>query len=103
MQRIDPRDIACHVHVILTCMPKGARHAGGWSGEQAVHAATAKIMALFERAVILKPDEVLIHRGSDTSPIAHGPGEFGVTEPWPFEPGCRPPSVAKPPKPHEAA
>ena len=96
MQRIAPRDIASHIHVILSCMPKGARNAGGWTGEQAVKAATAQIMALFEHAVILKPDDVLLSRGNEYNPLSYGPGEFGVTEPAPFEPGCKPPVVPEP-------
>jgi hypothetical protein len=96
MQRIDPKDIAIHISVTLTCMPKGARNAGGWSGEAAVHAAAAKIMSLFDRAVILKPDQVLVSRGSAFHPVEYGPGEFGVREPHPFEPGCKPPMVLRP-------
>lgn len=98
MQRIGQTDIATHIRVILNCMPKGARNAGGWTGEQAVREAAAKIMALFERTVILKPDDVLVSRGDATTPLSYKPGEFGVTEPAPFEPGCRPPVVPKPPK-----
>ena len=97
MKRISQTDIATHIHVILTCMPKGARNAGGWTGERAVRAATALIMELFNRAVILEPDAVLLSRGDALNPSSYGPGQFGVTEPWPFEPGCRPPTTPKPP------
>ena len=82
MQRIAHTDIATHIHVILTCMPKSHKSAGGWRGEQAVRAATAKIMALLERAAIYMPDDV-IEPGGTYSPPTRVPGQFGVTEPWP--------------------
>lgn len=97
MKQISQTDLAIHIHVILTCMPKTDRNAGGWRSEQAVRAATAKIMELLERTVILKPDDVLASRGDALAPMSYKPGEFGLTEPGPFEPGCRPPATPKPP------
>lgn len=85
MKQISQTDIAIHIHVILTCMPKNDRSAGGWRGEQAVRAATAKIMELFDRAVILAPDEVLDRPGNGMHPNSYRRGQFGVTEPWPAE------------------
>jgi len=97
MRRFDLRDIATHIHVILTCLPKADRSAGGWRGEQAVKSATSQIMEILAGAVVLQPDEVVVSRGSENHPVAYGPGQFGVTEPWPFEPGWRPPVMPKPP------
>jgi len=85
MRQISQTDLAIHIHVILTCMPKNDRSVGSWRGERAVRAATTKIMALFERTVILAPDDVLEHRGASMSPNTYKRGEFGVTEPWPPE------------------
>ena len=96
MKLVSQTDIAIHIRVILTCMPKGARNAGGWTGEQAVRSAAAQIMDLFKRAVVLAPDDVYVPGSAHTSPSSK-PGQFGVTEPWPFEPGCRPPATPKPP------
>jgi len=97
MKRLDLREVATHVHVILTCMPKLEKSAGGWRSEQAVRSATSQIMALFERTLILTPDPVLIGRGEGNTPISYGPGEFGVSEPWPVEPESWAPAVLKPP------
>ena len=102
MKKLDLRDIATHIHVILTCMPKRESRAGGWEGEQAVKSATSRIMELFKRAVIFVPDEIPT-RGNGYSPPVPEPGEFGVTEPWPFEPGCRPPFTPRPPGKGDAA
>ena len=96
MKHVSQTDIAIHIRVILTCMPKGARNSGGWTGERAVKAAAAQIMELFKRAVVLAPDDVPVPASSFTSP-SWKPGQFGVTEPWPFEPGCRPPTEPQPP------
>ena len=96
MKLVSQTDIAIHIRVILTCMPKGARNAGGWTGERAVDAAAARIMGLFDRAVVLAPDDVYVPSSPLTSP-SFKPGQFGVTEPWPFEPGCRPPMTPRPP------
>lgn len=96
MKKLDLRDIASHIHVILTCMPKSDSRAGGWQGEQAVKAATSRIMELFKRSVVLVPDDIPTPGSGYSHPMPQ-PGEFGVTEPWPFEPGCRPPSTPKPP------
>jgi len=96
MKHVSQTDIAIHIRVILNCMPKGARNAGGWTGERAVNAAAAQIMDLFKRAVVLAPDDVPVPASPFTS-LSCKPGQFGVTEPWPFEPGCRPPTTPQPP------
>ena len=96
MKLVSQTDIAIHIRVILTCLPKGVRKAGGWTSERAVNAAAAQIMDLFKRAVVLAPDDVYVPGSSLTSPSSK-PGQFGDTEPWPFEPGCRPPTTPKPP------
>ena len=101
MKLVSQTDIAIHIRVILTCMPKGARNAGGWTGERAVNAAAAQIMQLFKRAVVLAPEDVYVPGSPHTSP-SREPGQFGVTEPWPFEPGCRLPATPTPPSKGDA-
>jgi hypothetical protein len=97
VKKLELRDIEINIHVILMCLPKTDRSAGGWRSEQVVRAATAKIMEIFRHSVVLLPDQVVTDRGSALHPVSYGPGQFGVTEPWPFEPGCRPPTTPKPP------
>lgn len=76
MKKLDLRDIATRIHVILTCMPKTDRNAGGWRGEQAVKAATSRIMELFKRSVVLVPDEIPTPGSGYSHPFPQ-PGEFG--------------------------
>jgi len=78
------------IRIALTCMRPGKRSAGGWSGERAVEEATDKIVAHLKGKAIFAPDPVW-STGPDGHTWGEEPGEFGRSEPWPFQPGHRPP------------
>jgi len=65
-------------------------------GERAVKEATARVMKILSRAVILIPDEITGF-GPDGYNAGSRPGKFGETEPWPFEEGHKPPVKLLPP------
>ena len=91
MRRISLDDLRMRIAIALTCMRPGARSAGGWNGDRAVKEATDKIMAHLDGKAIFGPDPMQ-SRGPDGHTWGDEPGKFGVTEPWPFEPGHRPPT-----------
>jgi hypothetical protein len=73
------------VKIALTVMKPGKRKALGTVGDAALQEATERVMGCLNGTVILAPDFV---RNGDHG---HVPGTFGVDEPWPFEPGHKPP------------
>lgn len=90
MRRFELSDLGHHIAVALTCLPKQVSRGASLTGEQAVGEATDRILRILSRAVILVPDAVHT-RGPGGHTWGGEPGEFGVTEPWPFEEGHRPP------------
>jgi len=85
VRRLDQKEVSTSVKIALTVMKPGKRNAIGTTGDAALQEATERVMECLKGTVILAPD--LVGNGN------HGqrPGQFGVDEPWPFEPGHKPP------------
>ena len=57
----------------------------GTTGDSALQEATVRVIDCLAGTVILAPDVV------DNGNHGQSPGKFGVDEPWPLEPGHKPP------------
>ena len=87
MRRISREELRMRIAIQLTVQASWAKTALQISRSQlAVDAVTNNIMdRCLNGVVVLAPDMV------SAGDWGERPGEFGKTEPWPFEPGHKPP------------
>jgi hypothetical protein len=87
MRRVSHEEISRNIAIQITCIRGPTKTAlQHMQGEQAVKEATRIIMEhCLGGCVVLAPDPVSAGNWGTRS------GKFGVTEPWPFEKGHKPP------------
>jgi hypothetical protein len=86
VNEVNHKQLAAYISTALLPFQRSLKLA-----ESSVQDIVATVMQQLVGKVILAPDEVRTP-GTRDAPLRTR-GKFGVTEPWPFEPGHKPPEV----------